>query len=259
MDEPGRRFAARWSAPNHRAPLSFRDLAARSPLAGCARADPRDRGRGRRDARRELAWRDPRRWVLRAPGHRARGPREPRLRDHGRDPARDARREHVGVAKPVFAPGLQFGIKKVLRLGIILVGIRLSFLDVMKLGAWGVPVVLVLIAVAIFLTRALGRRLGVTRPARDARRRVDRDLRRHRDGRRRADDRRGRPRGRLHDRERHPVRDRRDVRLPLRRPRALRGDVRASAGLFLGTSIHETAQVMGAALSYRKSSTTKPR
>ena len=49
----------------------------------------------------------------------------------------------VGVPG-VFAPGLQFGIKKVLRLGIILVGIKLSFLDVIKLGAYGIPVVLAL-------------------------------------------------------------------------------------------------------------------
>ncbi len=38
-------------------------------------------------------------------------------------------------------PGIQFSVTKLLRLGIILVGMKLSFLDVLKLGAWGIPVV----------------------------------------------------------------------------------------------------------------------
>lgn len=39
-------------------------------------------------------------------------------------------------------PGIRFSVTKLLRLGIILVGIKLSLLDVLKLGAWGIPVVL---------------------------------------------------------------------------------------------------------------------
>jgi uncharacterized integral membrane protein (TIGR00698 family) len=42
--------------------------------------------------------------------------------------------------------GIQFSTTKILRLGIILVGIKLSLLDVFKLGVWGIPVV----AAAIF-------------------------------------------------------------------------------------------------------------
>lgn len=45
-----------------------------------------------------------------------------------------------------FQPGIQFCVKKLLRLGIILVGIKLSVLDVLKLGAWGLPVVMIAIA-----------------------------------------------------------------------------------------------------------------
>jgi uncharacterized integral membrane protein (TIGR00698 family) len=156
----------------------------------------------------------------------------------------------AGVAG-VFAPGLQFGIRKLLRLGIILVGIKLSFLDVVKLGAWGVPVVLTLIAAAIFLTRALGRRLGVSdrlatlaaastaicgvtatvavAPTIDA--------------------------------------DDREVAYTIANvtlfgiaamflypylAHALFAGTPGAAGMFLGTSIHETAQVMGAALSYKE-------
>jgi len=49
-------------------------------------------------------------------------------------------------------PGFKFSVKKVLRLGIILLGIRLSIFDVFKLGALGVPIVLVCILGALFLT-----------------------------------------------------------------------------------------------------------
>jgi uncharacterized integral membrane protein (TIGR00698 family) len=156
------------------------------------------------------------------------------------------------VALPAFLrPGFQFGIKRVLRLGIILVGIRLSFLEVVGLGAWGAPVVVVLIATAILLTLLLGRRLGVTdrlamlaaastsicgvtatvavAPAIEA--------------------------------------DDREVAYTIANvtlfglvamfvypfvAHALFAATPGAAGLFLGTSIHETAQVMGAALSYRE-------
>jgi uncharacterized integral membrane protein (TIGR00698 family) len=151
----------------------------------------------------------------------------------------------------ILGPGLQLGIKKVLRLGIILVGIKLSFLDVVKLGAWGVPVVVVLIAAAVALTVALGRRLGVSdklamlaaastsicgvtatvavAPTIDA--------------------------------------DDREVAYTIANvtlfglvamfaypwvAHALFAAAPGAAGLFLGTSIHETAQVMGAALSYNE-------
>jgi uncharacterized integral membrane protein (TIGR00698 family) len=49
-----------------------------------------------------------------------------------------------------------------LLLGIILVGIRLSFFDVVKLGAWGVPVVATIILVALVLTTAFARALGLS-------------------------------------------------------------------------------------------------
>lgn len=53
--------------------------------------------------------------------------------------------------------GLQFCVKKLLRLGIILVGIKLSVLDVLKLGAWGVPVVIIVIGSGLFLISWLNR------------------------------------------------------------------------------------------------------
>jgi len=54
-------------------------------------------------------------------------------------------------------PGLTFAVKKVLRLGIILLGIRLSIFDVFKLGVLGVPIVLLCILGALFFTTRLNK------------------------------------------------------------------------------------------------------
>ncbi|MCS7310865.1 MAG: putative sulfate exporter family transporter [Armatimonadetes bacterium] len=48
-------------------------------------------------------------------------------------------------------PGIQFAVTKLLRLGIIFVGIKLSLLDVLKLGAWGIPIVVTAIASGLVL------------------------------------------------------------------------------------------------------------
>ncbi len=49
-------------------------------------------------------------------------------------------------------PGIGFAVKKALRLGIILLGIRLSIFDVLKVGALGIPIVLVCIFVGLVAT-----------------------------------------------------------------------------------------------------------
>ena len=59
----------------------------------------------------------------------------------------------------VLIPGLTFVVKKVLRLGIILLGIRLTIFDVFRLGALGVPIVLLCVTGALLLTTWLNRRL----------------------------------------------------------------------------------------------------
>jgi uncharacterized integral membrane protein (TIGR00698 family) len=52
----------------------------------------------------------------------------------------------------VLKPGLSFSVKKILRLGIILLGIRLTIFDVFRLGIYGVPIVLSCIAGALLVT-----------------------------------------------------------------------------------------------------------
>ncbi len=61
----------------------------------------------------------------------------------------------------IFNPGINFCVRKLLRLGIIILGIRLSFFDVIRIGAWGVPIVLVCILVGLLVTVYFGRLLKV--------------------------------------------------------------------------------------------------
>jgi uncharacterized integral membrane protein (TIGR00698 family) len=68
---------------------------------------------------------------------------------------------HVFEVRPSFRPGLEFSVRKLLRLGIILVGIKLSLVDLLRLGLWGIPVVVVVIASALVLTTWFARRLGL--------------------------------------------------------------------------------------------------
>jgi uncharacterized integral membrane protein (TIGR00698 family) len=59
----------------------------------------------------------------------------------------------------LFSAGVKFALKRVLRLGIILLGLRLSIGDVLKLGALGIPIVIICIAGGLLLTQLMGRRL----------------------------------------------------------------------------------------------------
>jgi uncharacterized integral membrane protein (TIGR00698 family) len=58
-------------------------------------------------------------------------------------------------------PGLKFCVTTVLRLGIVLVGIRLSAFDVARLGVAGLPVVLAAVAAGILFVTWFNRRLGL--------------------------------------------------------------------------------------------------
>lgn len=61
-----------------------------------------------------------------------------------------------------FKPGIQFSARRLLRLGIILLGIRLSLGDVFRFGALALPVILVCIVSAILFARWLGGRLRLS-------------------------------------------------------------------------------------------------
>lgn len=59
------------------------------------------------------------------------------------------------------APGTSFAVKRLLRLGIILLGLGLSFRAVVQAGAGALLVIVLTVAAALVVTRALGRLLGV--------------------------------------------------------------------------------------------------
>jgi len=61
----------------------------------------------------------------------------------------------------LLTPGVHFCLKTILRLGIVLVGIRLSAFDVMRLGAAGVPVVLAAIVTGLVFVTWFNDRLGL--------------------------------------------------------------------------------------------------
>jgi len=61
----------------------------------------------------------------------------------------------------VIEEGIKFSTTKILRLGIILVGIKLSAIDVLKLGAWGIPIVALAILSGLVFVTWVNRRLNL--------------------------------------------------------------------------------------------------
>lgn len=62
-----------------------------------------------------------------------------------------------------WVPGIQFCSKKILRLGIILYGFRLTFQDIMMVGTAGILIDVIVVAVTIFLGVWIGRLLKMDR------------------------------------------------------------------------------------------------
>ncbi len=52
----------------------------------------------------------------------------------------------------LFMSGIAFSVKYALRAGIILLGLRLSLVEALKLGAWGIPLIMICISVGLFIT-----------------------------------------------------------------------------------------------------------
>jgi uncharacterized integral membrane protein (TIGR00698 family) len=72
----------------------------------------------------------------------------------------------VGVAAPiswcVVRPGVQFAAKRLLRIGVVLLGFQLSLGQLRSLGVPGLGVVAATVAATFFGTRWIGRRLGLS-------------------------------------------------------------------------------------------------
>lgn len=67
-------------------------------------------------------------------------------------------RNTLGVPA-LLIPGINFCLKKLLRLGIMLMGIRLSIFAALKIGAWGIPIVVFCVLTGIVVAIYLGRLL----------------------------------------------------------------------------------------------------
>ena len=61
-----------------------------------------------------------------------------------------------------FQPGVGFALKKLLRLGIILLGIRLSLLDVLEVGGFGIPIVVGAVLTGLIVATRATRWLGLS-------------------------------------------------------------------------------------------------
>lgn len=67
-------------------------------------------------------------------------------------------RNTVGLPAAV-QPGIDFSLKGLLRLGIVFIGIKLSLLEILAIGAWGIPIVAVSITAGLLLVTWLNQRL----------------------------------------------------------------------------------------------------
>ncbi|MBE9109152.1 YeiH family putative sulfate export transporter [Nodosilinea sp. LEGE 07298] len=66
-----------------------------------------------------------------------------------------------GTVPVTYRPGIKFAMKRVLRLAVILLGLRLSWAGVMAVGPWGLGMVTIGTLSTFYLTCWLGQRLGV--------------------------------------------------------------------------------------------------
>ncbi len=68
-------------------------------------------------------------------------------------------RNTIGLTS-IFSAGISFSVKYALRAGIVLLGLRLSLLEALKLGAIGIPLIVACISSGLFLTLYLTRKMN---------------------------------------------------------------------------------------------------
>lgn len=62
----------------------------------------------------------------------------------------------------LFMKGIDFSVKYALRAGIILLGLRLSLTEALKLGAWGLPLIVACISVGLFVTLYFTKKMNLS-------------------------------------------------------------------------------------------------
>jgi len=71
---------------------------------------------------------------------------------------------NLGIAADAASPGLRFAAKRLLRVGVVLLGLRLSLGDLTALGVPTLAVIFATVTATFFGTQWLGRRLGLSSP-----------------------------------------------------------------------------------------------
>ena len=69
---------------------------------------------------------------------------------------------NFGLATPATGPGLKFAGKKLMRVGVVLLGLRLSISQITDLGATTLSVIVFTVFATFFGTQVLGRRMGLS-------------------------------------------------------------------------------------------------
>jgi uncharacterized integral membrane protein (TIGR00698 family) len=70
---------------------------------------------------------------------------------------------NFGLATPTTRPGLKFAGKKLMRVGVVLLGLRLSISQITDLGLTTLSVIVFTVFATFFGTQALGRRMGLSK------------------------------------------------------------------------------------------------
>lgn len=69
-------------------------------------------------------------------------------------------RNTIGFKQAIFGTGIAFSVKYVLRAGIVLLGLRLSLVEALKLGALGIPLIVACISSGLFITLYLTNKMN---------------------------------------------------------------------------------------------------
>lgn len=70
---------------------------------------------------------------------------------------------NLRLVRPVHQPGIRFAVRKLLRIGVVLLGFRLSLRQLQEIGARGLIAVVLVVTVTFFFTQWLAKRLGLSR------------------------------------------------------------------------------------------------
>ena len=70
---------------------------------------------------------------------------------------------NLRIVRPVHQPGIKFAVKKLLRIGVVLLGFRLSLKELQKIGPRGFIAVALVVSVTFFFTQWMARQLGLSR------------------------------------------------------------------------------------------------